>query len=197
MNCSRSSEDRAENVELDLKSLHESDLDADDIAAIKELDAWKDHRAKHVLLWNERARRIGQQRREWERLLDAARARIHAAERQAKTDARRARDVVRRRQERAGQITAKRIAALDRACAKPCDPSLVKLRGRSEEFAYFREALTVARQLHGPKASLTEIAAVYTTMMGMQMEKNQARNRLKIVTSLESPGGAWYRLRNL
>ncbi|MCK1520924.1 hypothetical protein [Bradyrhizobium sp. 17] len=138
-----------------------------------------------------------QKQRQWERLLDTARARIHAAERQAKADARRARDVERKRLGRAAEITDKRMAALDRACAKHRgNHSLVKLRGRAEELAQFREALTEAHRRHAPRASLTQIAAVYSAMFGADAEKKQAENLLNIVKELEAPRGAWHRWRN-
>lgn len=127
----------------------------------------------------------------WDKLADAARARIHAPEREAKAEARRLRDNERRRVERAGQTTAKRIAALDRACANQRgNHFLVNMTGRSNQLAEFRAALTKAREQHGPKASLRQIAAAAS------ITKSQARRRLEDVEKLEAPKGAWYRFRN-
>ncbi|WP_076863837.1 hypothetical protein [Bradyrhizobium mercantei] len=134
----------------------------------------------------------------WRRLFIEARARIHMQERQAKADARRKCDVARKRQQRAGEITDKRIAALERVTANHGgDHRLVKLKPYVRELANFREALTEARNWYGPRASLTEIAATYRRMTGAVMGKDQARNRLRNVGNLERPAGAWYRWRNL
>lgn len=137
-----------------------------------------------------RARKNAESKAYWSKLFDEASARIHAQERKAKADARAARDVARKRNERAGQITAKRIAALERATANHGgDHRLVKLIGRAGEFAEFRQALTVARAAHGPRASLTKIAAIWSSMTGAVMTKFQCRKRLEVVEKLETQGG--------
>jgi hypothetical protein len=128
---------------------------------------------------------------------DDARARIHVVARQAKADARRDRDVVRKRKDRAGQVTSKRIHALERATAHhDGDHFLISLVVPARELATFREALAGAMKLHGPKASLTKIAATYTAMTGFSMTKDQARRRREVVTDLEVPGRPWHRWRS-
>lgn len=268
VNSSRSSEDRAQNLELDHKTLDESVLDreeiereqaiwidnltsklddepavesatlqtttdqapdqsldvADDIAAVEALEAkealleqlyddpsQQTHKVTDPVLlqrrrdlyfmikgWEQcRDTKQRLKQREWNQLFDAASARIHATEREAKADARRARDTQQKQVKRAGEITDKRIAALDRACAKHrSNHFLVNMTGRSIGLAEFREALTEARRQHGPKASLVEIAATYTALSGKPMTKDQARRQLEDVQELEAPKGAWYRWRN-
>jgi hypothetical protein len=131
-------------------------------------------------------------------LFTKAKARIKAQERQAKAAARRERDVARKRQERAGLIIGKRIAALDRATTRHGgDRFLVKMAGRALELARFLEALREARRRHGPKASLTEIAATYEGMTGTRSTKDSVRRQLENVEKLEAPGGVWHRWHNL
>jgi hypothetical protein len=155
-------------------------------------------RERQIAAYIERRKRSGAY---WRKLFNEATDRIYADVDEAKKiDARRAREADRKQKERApsaNQITAKRIEALDKAIANHGgDHRLVKLRKLgAQAYANFREALTEARRVHGPKASLTKIKAIYKTMFGDEMSKDQCRNRLDVVGELEAKGGPWYRWR--
>ncbi|WOH50694.1 hypothetical protein [Bradyrhizobium sp. sBnM-33] len=163
---------------------HQKATTPEEVAALRERTAMlRDYQT-------ERRRKDAATKAYRRKLSNEASARMLAKEREAKADARRGRDVARKREERAGHITARRTTALEEAIANhDGDHFLINLRGRAAELAKFRETLTLARAQHGPKASLTEIAAICGAT------KPAVQKRLKNVGKLEAKGGPWYRWR--
>ncbi|MDO8399369.1 MAG: hypothetical protein Q7T45_16275 [Bradyrhizobium sp.] len=165
--------------------------DPDKLASLhKQAEMLRDYAAKREL-------RRKEQLAKWCNLLDQARARFDARKREAKELARRERDVVRKRKERASQATDRLTTALERATANHGgDRFLLKLVNRERELAKFREeVLSVALDQHGPKASLTEIATIWSVVAGTTKSKQQAGRLRDIVRKLEAKGAPWYRWR--
>jgi hypothetical protein len=145
---------------------------------------------------DERERKKDAAKDHWSRLHDEAKARIDAPKRKAKADARAARDVARKRDERACQITPKRTAALEAANENEGGKFYVKLaKLGAQEYAQFREALTEARRVHGAGVSMSRIAAIWSAMTGVKKTKPMVQNRLEVVDKLEAKGMPWYRWR--
>lgn len=147
-------------------------------------------------LLRESVERNKQHSRKLQRETNEATRRIEASERERRTAARRARDAERKRRERAGEIAAKRINALNKfTLLSSTNRFAEKLVGRGEELAHFRDAIEVSERFFGAKRTDSKIAKVYRDITGQPMTKRQAQNRRNAVAKLEQPGQPWHRWR--